>query len=152
MLLTKRHFCLIALSAAAIPGAAQATLPEDIHAHITRERAKNGLGTLARNARLQAAAQGLADAMLRRRTLSHSADGQTLALRARAYPYRRLAENIAYIDSRAPGDIAARFAAMWMQSPGHRANILDGRLTETGIAVAASGTLTYAAQLFGTPR
>ena len=51
---------------------------------------------------------------------------------------QRVAENIAR------GNVSAdAIVAAWMASPGHRANILDGRLTHIGIgAVYARGTWT----------
>jgi uncharacterized protein YkwD len=51
---------------------------------------------------------------------------------------QRVAENIAR------GNVSAdRLVAAWMASPGHRANILDGRLTRIGVgAVYAHGTWT----------
>ena len=44
----------------------------------------------------------------------------------------------------ARGNVSAdRFVALWMASPGHRANILDGRLTRIGVgAVYARGQWT----------
>lgn len=52
----------------------------------------------------------------------------------------RVAENLAR------GNVSAdRLVAAWMASPGHRANILDGRLTRIGVgAVYASGRWTVA--------
>jgi len=44
------------------------------------------------------------------------------------------AENLAVGNVSADGIVAA-----WMASPGHRANILDGRLTRTGVAAVYSG-------------
>ncbi len=54
---------------------------------------------------------------------------------------RVAAENLAR------GNVSAdRVVAAWMASPGHRANILDGRLTRIGVAaVFANGTWTVAA-------
>ena len=53
----------------------------------------------------------------------------------------RVAENLAR-----GGVSADRIVAMWMASPGHRANILDGRLTRVGVAaVYARGQWTVAA-------
>ena len=53
----------------------------------------------------------------------------------------RVAENLAR-----GGVSADRIVAMWMASPGHRANVLDGRLTRVGVAaVYASGQWTVAA-------
>jgi uncharacterized protein YkwD len=50
----------------------------------------------------------------------------------------RVAENIAR------GNVSAdRIVAAWMASPGHRANILDGRLTQIGVGASyAHGTWT----------
>jgi len=54
---------------------------------------------------------------------------------------RVAAENLAR------GNVSAdRIVAAWMASPGHRANILDGRLTRIGVAaVYANGRWTVAA-------
>ena len=41
----------------------------------------------------------------------------------------------------------------WMGSPGHRANILDGDLTQIGVGRADGGSYgVYWTQVFGTPR
>lgn len=65
------------------------------------------------------------------------------------YRYSKAAENIA-----AGYATAASVVAGWMKSPGHRANILDCSLTETGVGVATrsgSDYGTYWTQDFGTP-
>jgi hypothetical protein len=66
------------------------------------------------------------------------------------YKFEKAGENLAinFVDS---GDVNRA----WMDSPGHRANILNGNFTEIGIA-AVSGTYKgkktiYVVQLFGTP-
>jgi uncharacterized protein YkwD len=75
------------------------------------------------------------------------AEMPTLGDRARyvAYPFGRLAENVAlgYPD-------AETVVQGWMASKGHRANILNSDVVETGIAVARSsaGGLYYC-QVFG---
>jgi uncharacterized protein YkwD len=71
----------------------------------------------------------------------------TLADRAResGYPYARLAENVAL------GYLSAETVVEgWMASKGHRANILQRDVNETGIAIARSsaGGLYYC-QVFG---
>ena len=41
----------------------------------------------------------------------------------------------------------------WMDSPGHRANILDRDLTQIGVGRAEGGSYgVYWTQVFGTPR
>ncbi len=60
----------------------------------------------------------------------------------------RVAENLARGDL--VGATADRVVAAWMLSPGHRANILDARLTRIGVAaVYARGQWTVAADFAG---
>ena len=40
----------------------------------------------------------------------------------------------------------------WMQSPGHRANILNASFTQEGIGIAFSGIKLYATEDFALPR
>jgi uncharacterized protein YkwD len=49
----------------------------------------------------------------------------------------------------APGSSAQYYFDRWMNSPGHRANILGSGLTHMGVAVArGSGRSEYATQVF----
>jgi uncharacterized protein YkwD len=71
-------------------------------------------------------------------------------LRDAGYNYRVAAENIA-AGSTAPAEVVA----LWMDSPGHRANILNCALLETGVGYVADpgDPLNYGSywvQLFGT--
>lgn len=69
-------------------------------------------------------------------------------LDAVGYQYRAAAENVAWNNPTAQGTVAG-----WMNSPGHRANILNGGLTEMGAAMARSTKgEPYWIQVFGTPR
>jgi uncharacterized protein YkwD len=68
--------------------------------------------------------------------------------KAVGYVYSAAAENIAW------NQTTPRAAAgAWMSSPPHRANILDPRFTDTGVAMVrdARGE-PYWVQVFGTPR
>jgi uncharacterized protein YkwD len=71
----------------------------------------------------------------------------TLTDRARhvGYPFGRLAENVAHDYPSAQSVVQG-----WMTSKGHRANILNSEVVETGIAIArsSSGGLYYC-QVFG---
>ena len=71
----------------------------------------------------------------------------TLTDRARhvGYPFGRLAENVAHDFPDAQTVVQG-----WMTSKGHRANILNSEVVETGIAIARSsnGGLYYC-QVFG---
>ena len=156
MTLTRRQFSsltLAALTAAPIGASAQTDIPVRILQAVNAQRAARGLPALGLDPRLTAAADHLASAMLRSGTMSHGADGLTLGKRAEraGYPYRRLGENIATISATSPGDLAARFVEMWMNSPPHRANILEARFRDTGISVRGRGRDVYAAQIFGLP-
>jgi uncharacterized protein YkwD len=64
------------------------------------------------------------------------------------YQYQHLTENIAF------GFPDARNAvAGWMASPGHRTNILDRGVSETGIGIARARTgELYYCEVFGEPR
>lgn len=64
--------------------------------------------------------------------------------------YNAWGENIAYIGggSSDATSIATQFMNMWMNSQGHRANILSGNFTDIGIGVYKSGNKIYATQEF----
>ena len=77
--------------------------------------------------------------------LSHrGADGSTARVRLAAHGVQawRTAENVAQ------GYDAATVVDAWLGSPGHRANLLDCRLTHVGIAEAPSPFGTYWTQVF----
>lgn len=64
------------------------------------------------------------------------------------YQWQAYAENVAY----GQGSPEAALDA-WMSSSGHRANILNGGLTELGTGVARDGAgRPYYVQVFGNPR
>ncbi|QEE36225.1 CAP domain-containing protein [Octadecabacter sp. SW4] len=137
-------FALLALTACVVvpvpiaggtasgPAAPLAAVPTSgFGAMLNKARADNGLGPLAPNARLAAAAQVHAQDMVQRSYFSHqSPNGATPATRVRAqgYCYRFLAENIG---SGQPNE--ARIVAAWMGSPDHRVNMLAGRAREYGL-------------------
>jgi uncharacterized protein YkwD len=88
----------------------------------------------------------------------HTADGRRPADRAskHGYEYCIVLENIAYEYSSRDfetADLAKGFVQGWIDSPGHRKNMLDPDVTQTGVAVARSAKTGYyyAVQLFGRP-
>jgi uncharacterized protein YkwD len=136
--------------AASASGCANASTPPDganaealrtsVLCLVNQQRAGNGLAPLTDNAALDRAAQGHSDDMVARAYFSHSTpDGADFSSRilAAGYPssYRALAENIAW----GSGTLStpAQIVSNWMSSPGHRANILNGALHESGIGIAA---------------
>jgi stress response protein SCP2 len=123
----------------------------DVVSATNAERARHRLGLLTVDPRLAAAAQGHSEDMVRRTFFAHeNPDGAQVWDRAVAagYTYRKVAENIA-----AGQPTAADVVRGWMESPGHRANILDGELTQIGVGRAVGGSYgVYWTQVFGTPR
>lgn len=122
-------------------------------AGINRERRRAGLHPLVSEERLTRAARLHAANMAARRELSHTLSGATTStlvsrVQGVGYRYSSIAENIAY------GPVTAdELAGGWMRSPGHRANILNDRYTETGVGVARSRDgVPYYCQVFGRPR
>ncbi|MDN3024343.1 CAP domain-containing protein [Streptomyces sp. S.PB5] len=112
------------------------------------ERARHGLPPLAVDPHLTTAAQAHSADMIARSFYSHtSPDGSRPWDRAAAAGARRrsIGENIA-CGQRS----AAEVVEGWMNSPGHRANILKPDFTHIGIGFAGGGPAgTYWTQLFG---
>ena len=109
--------------------------------------------------KLMATARYFADYMARTDEYGHTADGSRPADRAKkhGYEYCLVSENIAYAyDSRGftAQKLADKFVTGWKESPGHRKNMLDADVTDTGVAVARSETTGYyyAVQMFGRPK
>lgn len=114
------------------------------------ERAAAGLPALVADPRLAAAAQGHSADMAARRFYAHtSPEGGTPADRALAAGCRSdgIGENIACGQR-----TAAEVVRGWMDSPGHRANILRRAFTLIGVGYATGGRAgTYWTQMFGAP-
>jgi uncharacterized protein YkwD len=121
------------------------------------ERARNGLAAFCVHPRLVDAARAHSQDMIVRNYFSHtSADGRSFVQRVDGAGYTgwtNLAENIAW-GSGTLGEPSTIFTN-WMNSPGHKANILNPNLREIGIGVASgtfqgySGARVYTAD-FGT--
>ena len=133
--------------------AVAAKAASDVIAFVNAERERAGLRPLAVNPRLMEAARIQARQMVQLRRLDHVLRGAKYPdLRARfaavGYRYRSAAENIAWNQRTARAVVAA-----WMESHGHRANILDPGLTETGVAMVRNARgEPYWVQVFGRPR
>ena len=132
--------------------------PERVVALVNDLRARNGVATVARDGRLDAAADALATYMARTGRLDHNADGTSPRERVkqRGYDYCKVSENIAFeYSSRgfSVDALARNFVGGWGESATHRANMLDPVVTQTGIGVARNGKGEYyAVQVFARPR
>ncbi|WKZ29085.1 MAG: CAP domain-containing protein [Patescibacteria group bacterium] len=119
-----------------------------------RHRSAQGLAALRLNAKLNAAAEAkLADMFARQYFAHESPDGRGPGDLADAagYAYITVGENLALGNF----ENDAALVQAWMDSPGHRANILSGSYAEIGIAVGRGtyeGKTTWmAVQEFGKP-
>ena len=132
---------------------ASSNVATDIITYTNQQRARNGLPALATSTKLMDAAALQAKQMAQYQQLAHEISGApypTVASRLQAvgYVYRDAAENIAWNQPDARAVVTS-----WMNSAGHRANILDASLTQIGAAMARSSKgEPYWAQVFGTPR
>lgn len=137
---------------AGTPGG-DASVAADVVRFTNDARARNGLPALATSARLMEAARIHADQMAAAQRAEHTLSGAqypTLQSRLQAvsYVYASAAENVAWNQSSAQAALNS-----WMNSSGHRANILDPSLKEIGAAMARSSRgEPYWIQVFGTPR
>lgn len=123
-----------------------------------RFRNDHDLDPLEVDEALQKAAQKFADFMSENDKYGHYADNRSPAERAKAagYEYCSVRENIAYRTDSQDLDaefLADHFTQGWIDSPGHRENMLADFVTQTGVAVSTTDGLTYfAVQLFGRPK
>lgn len=102
----------------------------DILFQVNAARTAHGLAPLQWNARLADAAAAHAADLQRCGKLAHDGcDGNQLPQRATraGYAFRRISENLALC----PCDAAA-VVPLWLNSEGHRRNLLDPNVTEMG--------------------
>jgi len=112
---------------------------------INGERAKQGVGAVVLDDRLTAAAQKHAQLMAQSDTLSHQFDSEPpLIVRLSEQNVRsdHDAENIAL------GGSLAEIHLRLMQSPPHRANILNPSFDSVGIGIVHEGELIYVTEDF----
>ena len=120
------------------------TQAQDVLALVNEHRAANGLAALALSGDLCDVAQRKAQDMKDNRYFSHTSPtyGSPFDMMKHfGITYRSAGENIAMGYSS-----AASVVDGWMNSAGHRANILNGSYTQMGIGYVASGN--YWCQMF----
>jgi len=119
------------------------------------QRNSNGQASLTINDKLNAAAQAKANDMVARNYWSHNTpDGQEpwVFFDAQGYIYTKAGENLAYGFDNSNATIIG-----WMNSPTHKANLLDSAFTEVGFGFAnssdfvSSGEETIVVAEYGRP-
>ena len=111
---------------------------------VNAQRAQNGLKPLAENWELSRVARYKSADMASRRYFSHESPtygSPYQMMRSFGISFRSAGENIAY-GQRTP----AAVVGAWMNSSGHRANILSASYTQIGVGYCASGH--YWTQMF----
>lgn len=151
-ILKKKVIATKPLRAGTSTGGAKLTIA-GVFAETNRNRAVAGAPVLKENAALDALAKGKVEDMFRRQYFEHiSPTGESIGSRAEGmYAYIVIGENLALGNFKNDADLVLA----WMNSPGHRANILNTRFSEIGIAVGSGvyeGHTTWlAVQEFGLP-
>lgn len=130
-----------ALVSGAGPASAAATSAEQLFtAKLNQARAARGIPRLATRAQLVAVARDWARTMATRSRLYHNP-----RLTTEVSNWRWVGENVGY------GPDALTLHAAFMNSPGHRANILDRDYTEVGVGVVSVDGRVWVAQVFRRP-
>lgn len=125
-------------------GTSQGDFASQVVALVNVERAKHGLSALKVDAKVQQAA--LVRAKESAQSFSHTrpnGSSFSTALTEAGVSYRRAGENIAYGQSTPQQVMNA-----WMNSSGHRANILNGNFTTIGVGYTVINGTAYWTQLF----
>ena len=152
LLMTVKVGSLVILSLGPVsPALSSAITPENIISLTNESRVEYGIGTLTQNSQLRAAAQAKADDMLANQYFAHnSPDGRTPwdFIKASGYKYVIAGENLAVDFVQAENVEDA-----WMNSPGHRANILNENFDEIGIGISQGQfeghSSIFVVQMFG---
>lgn len=142
----------VAQQPVAQPVAQNGSFQQQILSLVNVERSKAGLQPVTLNSKLNQAAQNHTNDMISKRYFSHtSPSGSTMVMRVQAvgYTYSAIGENIA-----AGGSTASATMTQWMNSPGHKANILSPKFRELGVGYGPSSDQYrhYWTQVFGTAR
>lgn len=119
-------------------------LTREVYDLVNADRAANGLPALGWNDQLGGLAQGWSENMASTGSFSHS--DLNAALRSSEFDgFRRLGENILVGGCNMT---AAQVEQAWMNSPGHRANIL-GDYNVVGVGFVCAGDRLWGTQSFG---
>jgi uncharacterized protein YkwD len=131
---------------------ARRTFAEEVVQFTNAARAKEGLGPLQPNESLMQSAQAYAQVLAPGSCFAHDCPpvpSQRERIAQSGYGgWKRIGENIAAGDRTAEAVVAG-----WLESPGHRANILKAEFTEIGVGVATGEGRygIYWVQVFATP-
>ncbi len=119
---------------------------------VNEEREKAGVKQLSYNSTMEKYARIKSQDMGDKNYFSHedlSGNLITTQMKADGVSYRAWGENIAYIGGNTNAtELAKQFMTNWMNSSGHRANILSTNFESIGVGVYKIGNKVYATQEF----
>lgn len=129
---------------------------QEIFRLVNAERAKKGLVAFKADSKLDSIARAHSADMLANDYFSHtnkSGCGTACRLANAEYGWSAFGENIYSLHgyTLSAAEVARKMVEGWMDSAGHRANILNAKFTNHGIGVAQSGTDIYATSDFTLP-
>lgn len=129
-----------------------AQVEQAIFNKVNEERAKAGVPALSYNTTMEKYARIKSQDMGDNNYFSHpdqSGNLITTKMKADGVSYRAWGENIAYIGGVSdPNALADQFMKNWMNSQGHRENILSTNFQSIGVGVYKAGNRVYATQEF----
>lgn len=129
-----------------------AEIEQAIFQRVNQERAAAGLPALSYNTTMEHYARIKSKDMGDNGYFSHEdLQGKLITeqMKADGVSYRAWGENIAYIQGMSDNNaLATKFMDNWMNSSGHRANILSTNFSSIGIGVYKIGNTYYATQEF----
>jgi uncharacterized protein YkwD len=136
------------------PPSVEELITQEIFELTNEQRAKNGLPALAMNLRLNAAALTHSQEMFELNYQSHyspTPGRKTVKDRMRQAGITPSvqAENIFHCEGFPTEELAQLSIDQWMQSPGHRANILRREVSHVGLGVVNRDGKFYVTQVFG---
>ncbi len=130
-----------------------ASLEERLEAAVNGERERRGLAPLVRSEPLRAIARAHSEDMVSRGFFDHTSPGGASTagrVRGAGLRFARVSENIAR--SLNVDDPVRTTVEGWLESPGHRRNMLDPAVVETGAGAAVDGEGTvHFTQIFFAP-
>lgn len=147
----------VPIPAAPPPEATLAAVALDIVQEVNRTREANGLRPLRDDPALRRAAREHSEELAARRTLDHTStdpERRTLTMRidAAGGSWSRTAENLARMSGPA-SNVAVQTVRLWLDSEGHRRNMLEAAYTHTGVGVAIDHNgMWYVTQVYVLPR
>ena len=123
-----------------------------IYNKVNEERSKNGVSTLSYNTTMEKYARIKSQDMGDNNYFDHKdLNGNLITAKMQNYgvTYSAWGANIAYISGISDANaLAEKFMTNWMNSQGHRANILSTNFNSIGIGVYKIGNKVYATQEF----